>query len=347
MATNKYLDEDGLRHFWGNIKSAIQASVVSKSSTTPAMDGSASTGSESAYAAGDHVHPTDTSRAPLASPAFTGTPTAPTASSGTNTTQIATTAFVQDAVSGIGGATTNEELGQGYATCSTAASTTAKEATLSGYELVKGGIVTVLFTYSVPANATLNINSKGAKSIYSDGAAIKANVIMAGNFATFMYDGTYYHLISVAGSSVPVQLSTAGQNLGYYTLYYSGGNSNYIPTYSYLENSFIKSSSKGAASGVCPLDSNGKVEASRLPSYVDDVIEAYAVGSTPLESDWLSLTASGTAFTPETGKIYILMADSGSYYANSQFRWGSTTYVKMNDGGVSAITNSEIDTICV
>ena len=32
--------------------------------------------------------------APLGSPAFTGTPTAPTASSGTNTTQIATTAFV-------------------------------------------------------------------------------------------------------------------------------------------------------------------------------------------------------------------------------------------------------------
>lgn len=32
--------------------------------------------------------------APKASPAFTGTPTAPTASAGTNTTQIATTAFV-------------------------------------------------------------------------------------------------------------------------------------------------------------------------------------------------------------------------------------------------------------
>lgn len=36
--------------------------------------------------------------ASLASPALTGTPTAPTAASGTNTTQIATTAFVQDAV---------------------------------------------------------------------------------------------------------------------------------------------------------------------------------------------------------------------------------------------------------
>jgi hypothetical protein len=36
----------------------------------------------------------DTEKAPLASPAFTGTPTAPTASAGTNTTQVATTAFV-------------------------------------------------------------------------------------------------------------------------------------------------------------------------------------------------------------------------------------------------------------
>lgn len=37
--------------------------------------------------------------APLASPALTGTPTAPTADEGTSTTQIATTAFVQTAVS--------------------------------------------------------------------------------------------------------------------------------------------------------------------------------------------------------------------------------------------------------
>lgn len=44
-------------------------------------------------------------KANLASPALTGTPTAPTAASATNTTQIATTAFVQTAVSNlIGGA---------------------------------------------------------------------------------------------------------------------------------------------------------------------------------------------------------------------------------------------------
>jgi len=43
-------------------------------------------------------------KAPLASPGLTGTPTAPTASSGTNSTQIATTAYVQSEISGLGNA---------------------------------------------------------------------------------------------------------------------------------------------------------------------------------------------------------------------------------------------------
>ena len=58
------------------------------------MDGAQSVGSLNTVARGDQVHPTDTSRAPLASPALTGIPTAPTASTGTRSTQLATTAFV-------------------------------------------------------------------------------------------------------------------------------------------------------------------------------------------------------------------------------------------------------------
>lgn len=54
--------------------------------------------------------PTDTTRAPLASPALTGTPTAPTAAVDTNTTQVATTSFV---------------VGQGYLKSATASSTYA------------------------------------------------------------------------------------------------------------------------------------------------------------------------------------------------------------------------------
>lgn len=40
-------------------------------------------------------------KAPLSSPAFTGTPTAPTAATGTNTTQLATTAFVQATIAAL------------------------------------------------------------------------------------------------------------------------------------------------------------------------------------------------------------------------------------------------------
>ena len=80
---------------------ATTAYVVGQaSSTNPVVDGTAAVGTSLRYARADHVHPSDTSRAPLASPALTGTPTAPTAAVDTNTTQIATTAYV---------------VGQGYA----------------------------------------------------------------------------------------------------------------------------------------------------------------------------------------------------------------------------------------
>ena len=91
----------------------------------------------------------------------------------------------------------NVALGHGYATCDTAESTAAKVGTLSSYALTKGGIVAVKFSYAVPASATLNINSKGAKSIYFRNAAITANIIKAGDTATFIYDGTYYQLLSI------------------------------------------------------------------------------------------------------------------------------------------------------
>lgn len=109
----------------------------------------------------------------------------------------------------------------------------------------------------------------------------------------------------------------------------------------------VDTSSVGAANGVCPLNSSTKIDSTYLPSYVDDVIEAYArTGQTALSSTWLATgSASGTVITPETGKIYILMADTTDYDANTQFRWGGSAYVKLNDGGVSAITNAEIDVI--
>lgn len=89
-----------------------------------------------------------------------------------------------------------QSLGSGYGTCSTASSTSEKAVSLSGYNLVNGGYVSVRFTNAVTRNSTMNINSRGAKPIYYNNSAIGNNIILAGCTALFIYDGTRYHLLS-------------------------------------------------------------------------------------------------------------------------------------------------------
>jgi len=74
--------------------SAISAAAAGTDYLAPSGSGAALTGITVSQVSG---------AAPLASPALTGTPTAPTATAGTDTTQVATTAFVQGAVSSGGG----------------------------------------------------------------------------------------------------------------------------------------------------------------------------------------------------------------------------------------------------
>lgn len=139
----------------------------------------------------------------------------------------------------------NASLGQGYATCSTAEATAAKVGTLSSYALTTGGVVAVKFTYAVPANATLNINSKGAKAIYYKGAAITAGVIKAGDVATFIYNGSQYHLLTVDRSA------TSATQLEVYTGTTSDSNSNlYWQAYEWE----ISSSYKGCSATYSIID---------------------------------------------------------------------------------------------
>jgi hypothetical protein len=87
------------------------------------------------------------SKADLASPTFTGTPAAPTAGSGTNTTQIATTAFVQTAIGSISSGVTSVAAGtdinvtgtgSGPYTGAVTVSAGANLATLSGTQTFSG-----------------------------------------------------------------------------------------------------------------------------------------------------------------------------------------------------------------
>lgn len=83
---------------------ATTAYVIAQGTTVaPLMDGIAAVGTNPKYAHGDHVHPTDTSLAPKASPTFTGDPTAPTPAPGDNDTSLATTAFVTAALAALAG----------------------------------------------------------------------------------------------------------------------------------------------------------------------------------------------------------------------------------------------------
>ena len=93
----------------------------------------------------------------------------------------------------------NAKLGIGIGTCSTS-SGNELEVTLSGYKLVKNGMIAVTFEYDVPSGATLNVNGKGAKPIYNEGSSITADTIKAGKTVMFCYDGTNYVVTSLGGS---------------------------------------------------------------------------------------------------------------------------------------------------
>lgn len=68
---------------------------------TDDIDFSVGSGTRSLTTVIESIYAIIGTKAPLASPAFTGTPTAPTPASGDNSTKVATTAFVQAAISGI------------------------------------------------------------------------------------------------------------------------------------------------------------------------------------------------------------------------------------------------------
>lgn len=171
---------------------------------------------------GNHYSPAEDSSAAISAASGSATQL-PTASSGTLVQVV--TGLKRDAKGHVVGVTsaglwspdsnttyTNEKLGQGYATCSTATGTAAKVGTLTNYELVKGGIVAVKFTNAVDASSTLNINSKGAKAIFNKGVAIAAGVISAGDIAFLMYDGTQYQLLGTdrAASNPIIDITRSG-----------------------------------------------------------------------------------------------------------------------------------------
>lgn len=73
----------------------------------------------------------------------------------------------------------------------------------------------------------------------------------------------------------------------------------------------IPISDKGAVNGVATLGADGKIAASQLPSYVDDVLEYSSLPEFPVEG--------------EKGKIYVALD------TNKVYRWSGSAYIKITD----------------
>ena len=183
-------------------------------------------------------------KAPLQNPAFTGIPTATTAPSGTNTTQLATTAFVQSAVSGSGSyndAAVDTHLNTGSANTNEVLSWNG-----SDYDWVAqsggGGGASVSTSDAAPSSPSAgdlwyNTNAGGLFVYYTDADSSQWVEVVGKTGATGATGAT-----GPAGSGAttfpgltdtPASLGTAGQivavNRGYCTrIYKSDCRNNYI-----------------------------------------------------------------------------------------------------------------------
>jgi len=95
----KFLSTDGTNASWQIVDLSSKANINSPTFTgVPAAPTAAAGTNTTQLATTAFVTTADNLKANLASPTFTGVPAAPTAAAGTNTTQLATTAFVTAAV---------------------------------------------------------------------------------------------------------------------------------------------------------------------------------------------------------------------------------------------------------
>jgi len=142
--------------------------------------------------------------APLASPTLTGTPLSTTAAADTNTTQIATTAYV---------------VGQGYLKSSTASSTYAP---LTAASLVRPVLTSAFETNSVSATAatgTVNVDlSTAAVHYYTANSAANWTFNFRGNSST-----TLNSILSVGQSATVAFLATNGSTAYYPTAFQVDG----------------------------------------------------------------------------------------------------------------------------
>jgi hypothetical protein len=156
-------------------------SITGLSSTTPSMDGSAAIGTGTTAARADHVHATDTSRAPLNSPTFTGTVTVPTP---VNDSDASTKAYVDSAAQGIDW---KASVRAATTTSGTLSSAFANGSVIDGVTLATGNRILVKNQASGAENGIYTVNATGAPTRSTDADAAAE---VTPSLAVFVEEGT-------------------------------------------------------------------------------------------------------------------------------------------------------------
>lgn len=233
--------------------------------------------------------------APIASPAFTGTPTAPTPSSSDNTTKLATTAYVkaQNYITG------NQTIT--FSGDASGSGSTSVALTLANTGVSAGTYKSVTVDAKGRVTAGTNPTTLSGYGI-TDAQPLDADLTAIAGLA-----GTSGLLKKTAANTWTLDTST----------YLTGITSGQVTTA--LGYTPENPANKGAANGYASLDGTGKVPSSQLPAFVDDVLEYANLASFP------GTGTSGIIYVAaDTSKAYRW---SGSTYVEISGSPGSTDAV--------------------
>jgi hypothetical protein len=250
-----------------------------------------------------------TSFAPLASPTFTGTPAAPTATAGTNTTQLATTAFVTTAVS---------NAGASYAPLASPTFTGTPAAPTAAIGTDTTQLATTAFVFNA-TQASVSVALTGTSQSltatqYGSAVIILTGTLTANFTLTFPSTGAWQVYNATTNNPSTSFFTVTATNTGTATLV--------LP--------------QGAACDIIGNTSLGilPVQPAAITTRMPVAADAYAVNA--LGSVSGTVTLNNLQYTEFTATI--TGATTFAFTAVPPSGYGQVVYIRMTNGGSAAIT---------
>ena len=281
--------------------------------------------------------------AKLASPTFTGTPTAPTPTSGDSSTKIATTAFVQDAMSG---------AGAGTVTSVGVSNATNGGLSVSGSPITGAGTITVGHSNVLSSAQTtsavypIKIDKNGHISEYGSAVTIPTKTSDLTNDSGFITvdekvktdlipstSATYYLTLSSSDSSQTSTLLKASELSAYYN---SGSMLKLI-----LGKDNIAGRIRLYSTGTtyAELGTNGSLAANRTLTIPDKT------GTIALTSDIPTVPTNVSAFTNDAGYLTSYTETDPVFSASAAHGISASDITNWNGKQAALVSGTNIKTI--